>query len=1275
MAIAVSNPTAATGRTTAGEVLKGRYHYLRQDLTFLKELASVPENRVALSALPAPDSRVKRALLEERSSLIRDRLPHMAVTDETYPLPKHPDGSVPITTLRVDGVPIRPEGAKRKGNAVFLQRTFGSRKPQDLGDELDALLATMDPATVREALMSRVFTSGTLEGFKARLALISSDKCQSIKKVLGTTHRQQMRHLDRLLPVDVNKLPNWNGGDGDLMELLKTVTITKHASAGAPYWKKKGDCMEAIFHTVEYICMAMKEGNVTKVLQENPELFVIECKNKPDRYEVDKLDSKTRPIFNPPAHFGMLASFLMQGMSDAMHKVGGDVPTCNAYGWSAAKGGITRLVEDVKRRKKAGERGWCYVYSDDGDLYINTGGKLWRVSPDIKQMDSCVDYDTVEITWDYVRHCYQTKHGESPFWNMVIEMLKSYFKHPRIMISGTQLYTKNPDGLLSGSVGTTLYGTVKSAACYTDMLEAHVQNPAQLLNATYVSRYMKEHYGLTLKEGTWAPELVNLDPVPAYLDPQGVLHNAEDALYGDGKFLGTQYVYVATEKGKDWMPWTSDKDWASCILTPRAELDQASTTARQRLQFDRLRGYLTTGAVFSPAIYEACKYWVDRIPGEVILMQPQGTMPPEGILLGDEGQDFEYPTPEFMPDPFWVYDIYATPGHTFDRPHTQIFRPNVLSQLSEMRQEKRKVRLLFNKAEQKVEAVPFAPNAPLTIGVEMDVVKEEPQKIAESHWKGPPPVRAEERPSAIPIPGYPLDLAMEQTERQAALAALHIPPPPDFAPMKEHEVITLYEARHMVDGPPAPVPVTWRTGERSSDLVHYPTPGGMVQMKPMHADLLADYMDPYIAKFVAIPPDMSPNSAFNKIMAGNKITGKFKFSQRPIKGRSTQRIRGEYMVCRFVHVVEEGVSKTVTSDPQLVQVWEGDSRRDVKDSLQAYVLNKNKVLGSRALEKEQSKDWALGATASKVPFSAVAGDKRPAPPPVLAKPHCPTTIPVEDMAGNVTMSGVLPAGPDDVDLSVVLPPPPEFAILDEDVKRLTAPPPPPELTYRPDPAMDQLIRKLDVVEEAKALPSLPITYQPYEPVIRVEPDTPQADEAAAAHPPRVNDLETYLSRLYRSPNRTYTVSSEEDTQFENVITVVDEDSKKNTYLGLTQVEEVFRRVGEWTTGNSPLQPHNTPDYQAVDFLRKLLTKTATKLRKNGGKENKPANEAEEKAPRLPPRQTGPPPKRPPKAGRLRDGEPPRRPHGNRNRRDWTPEPRDPRTRNRFDMDKGRRQRY
>lgn len=1020
MAINVSNPTSASGRKTIAEILEGKFYFRRQDLTYLRTLAS--SGRTPLSALVAGPSEIKKSLLTLRDALIRERLPHKQVKEEVYPLAEHPDKVVPLCNLMLNDERLRPQ-INAHGNAVSLTRTFGSSAGRAPNLEIEALLTVFPSDEVERALMAKVHTGGTLEGFKKRLALLSSSSCRSVNDVLGASPLSRNKVLERLLPVDTSLLPDWERGD-DLLELIKDTKLTAQSSTGAPLWGKKGECLEQMAYLTELFFTHMRAGTLDTLLKEQPEMFVIEVKNKIDRYDVDKLNDKTRPYVNPPAYLTIPFSWLCQHFCHALYKVGGDRPTANAYGWSAAQGGITNLVEDVKRREKAGERGWCYAYGDDGDVYMKVHGTLYRVSPDIKQMDSCVDFDTIRATLEYIKHCYGSAWGESPIWTAYLDVLLSVMEKPRLLVSGTKLYTKPADGLLSGIVGTTLFDTVKAAACYTDLLERHAQNPSDLMDEAYVARFMLARYGLVLKPGTWTPVPVQLDPEPAQWTEDGFLSDPEEALYGPGKFLGVNYVRAQGPKGPEWLPWLPEEDWLSCLLSPRSMLDQKmSITSYQRLMFDRIRGYLTTGAVFSRRVKLALDYWCDQLPGEVILMQPQGTTPPEGILLGEDS-DFTYPVPEFYPTREWVFDIYSQPGNKYDRPAQPLFTEEVIAQVSEVRKLKRKIKLDFSAEKGEVVVSDYVPKTePLDVTIGLAMVKVPPTPKLETSWKGPTPKRVAEAPQSVPIPGVPIDMAYTQTETEARKAFAKAPPVPVFAQNRAVAPVSLLSEHE------GKVPVVCRTTMGGTPLVHPPTMGGVVGPRlELNATLKDEFLACRLTKFVNIPPKMQPASAAHTILNKNLYHPEWTFQSIHEGGRTY--VRGLLKVIPREDRIRDKVSHTHLARDQgkVVQSWEGANGVQIRESFYIWICAHNRSLGNKALETVQSKDWSLAADAQKVPLSAYVHDPRPPPLPELDLPECPATVPYENAGGVVQMiaSAVLAEAPQ-AHPEDIIPPPPEFS--------------------------------------------------------------------------------------------------------------------------------------------------------------------------------------------------------------------------------------------------------
>lgn len=1061
MAINVSNPTSCTGRQTLEEAMRGVMLRRRQDLAYLNEIAKAPGARRSLSTRAlAPAQEVKAMLDEWGMAVDAVRVEHTVgskkdYTGDDWNLPKHPDGAVPLCNLMYGGQPIRPTQRSMRGNCVEVTRRFGGVNPPV--DPLRALRGALDGAMVREALLEKVYTGGTQEGFNTRLALISSSHARSIyggdKSGSFLSRKKRWAVLDRLLPVDNTKLPDWHGDTEGLFGLLKTVKITRSSSAGAPYWTTKGDALEKINSVIALLMEHVEAGTVDKLMKEQPELFVIECKNKADRYDVGALKSKTRPYFNPPAHFGFLMSFLMQGFSKALIKCGNGVPTWNAYGWSAAHGGIERLIRHVQAALKDSP-GTGLVYGDDGDLYFKHGGRIFRVSPDARQMDSCVDTDAIELAWDWVEHKYTQQHGPNASWSALIRLFKHLMLKPMIMVAGTCLYTKEASGLMSGMVGTTLIDGLKASVAYAELLEAHVADRGPLMREDYVASWLLERHGLVVKPGTWSPEPVNFDPVPLELTQEGYAIPSAENLYGSGTFLGIQYCYIVGPKRPTWVPWLPEKQWCSALLAPRDSGEDSrsrlSQTGRQRLNYDRIRGYLTTGAALSP-VREALHLWTDNLEGAVILMEPHGMTPPEGLLFGDPdvSGEFEFPSPDFYPSWKWVVDLYAPPDNQFGAGAETIFSEEVMAQVHDLRRECRVMHIKLRRGEggfvPEVRDGPQPPIEPPSVDIPRDDIPK-PVLDGVSHWNGHVPERAKipaTRPY-IPIPGAPYDLQLEQTREQAFLTAAHAQAVTIQEQAVGHNVKPLEQARLMFDhGGPVKFPQKMIDSSGTVPLVHPPTLGGILA-DAVHLDakgnpkreaedgvpgtiLVHDALQSRLKLAdmkVGNLPTVNDIATQLLHLSGLKPVWQFKQAEpipdpsQPGTRAKLQRVTGVLSVAsvEYESVEVDGVrvgSKARVHKPVQVQIWSGASQKQIKLAFAMFMVAVHRGQAAHkarlALNEPLTADWVSTIEALPPPpeFANVE-DPLPtqkAPPPEAFSARQPVTVAIQTVKG-FTLNGL-----------------------------------------------------------------------------------------------------------------------------------------------------------------------------------------------------------------------------------------------------------------------------
>lgn len=573
-------------------------------------------------------------------------------------------------------------------------------------------------------------------------------------------------------------------------------------------------------------------------------------------------------------------------------------------------------------------------------------------------------------------------------------------------MSGTQLYTKPADGLLSGVVGTTLFDTVKSAVAYSSLLEAHDHNPSLLLNVEHVTKWLLENHGLVVKEGTWDPEPLDLGVAPCGMRRDGSLEAPELSLFGSGKFLGVQYVYVAGPQRPEWMPYLPDGDWVSAILAPRDSAigEKKSTTALHRLAFDRIRGYLVTGAIFSAEVRSALHYWLDRIPGEAILMQPQGTTPPEGVLLGHESE-WEYPTPEFIPSVHWVWDIYASEGNLYGAGPIQVFADFVLEQISEMRAQDRRIKISMRGGVTKV--TPYEDETPELPRILPQSTKETNPKLTTA-WKGETPVTAKDPRQRIALRetgAVPRDLLKpHQTDTEAVAYDVKARPKDQLLHqlVKDDNLKPLSFYATAVDGGPVSIPGVMVAKEQGNPIVHPPTKEGLLPpiVTPHDTPVLMDDNLPDLKVLADLPP--LPAAAVERILALEGFQYKWKTH---VESKLIERagvrtsVQVVYAQMQLVKLTPVGAGAVMTKSPPFTaQLWKGRSLAAIKAAFWALVLSRNKAKLEPMAAKKTARDWSFPADRSKVPYSEFDGIE----PPYAAKnPLNPRPVFIENRAGVV----------------------------------------------------------------------------------------------------------------------------------------------------------------------------------------------------------------------------------------------------------------------------------
>nr|4XHA_A Chain A, RNA-dependent RNA polymerase [Thosea asigna virus]4XHA_B Chain B, RNA-dependent RNA polymerase [Thosea asigna virus]4XHI_A Chain A, RNA-dependent RNA polymerase [Thosea asigna virus]4XHI_B Chain B, RNA-dependent RNA polymerase [Thosea asigna virus]5CX6_A Chain A, RNA-dependent RNA polymerase [Thosea asigna virus]5CX6_B Chain B, RNA-dependent RNA polymerase [Thosea asigna virus]5CYR_A Chain A, RNA-dependent RNA polymerase [Thosea asigna virus]5CYR_B Chain B, RNA-dependent RNA poly len=644
-----SNPVIAPTRLSLEAMLAERAMVARQDLAGLKrKLAGA--DRVLAPQSPEQCGRESaqaqaRSVTSELKSAVKEAqgLEHQTL-DFLEQL-----GEYPVCGILHGDHPVHPSGTHNNNGKVSVKRQFAAGV--NTSDALTCAFRFEDSDLVRETALKTTYTDGTWAGFVQRLKMQTTRKC--------VQEKVSRKLLKQLFPYDPQKLVDVSG---ELSELVLGIKTNAIASAGPPYWRTKRDALPDMLDCVlPLLYDHIVRKDLTTLRNKHPELFLAECKNKTDRYEVESLGEKTRPYFSHPFHLSALVSVLSQSFSGALKIMTEDSTSFNAYGFSWTNGGAEDLAIWARQAGEAGKKPpRIACYGDDTDIYYRKDGKLYRICPDFKQMDGSVDATTIEAVVDYVVDAHVKQYPTArQFWEEVGKLWVEMATQSPFLIDGTKVYRKmQKDGLMTGVVGTTLFDTVKSALAYNDWADQLMFGSLNLLEEKYAIEFFKNKHGLVIKEGTWKPALVNEDP-------------GFGELWTEQKFLGLQLKVVRRENEKVYVPNLPFEDWLTMWVTPRSKYRSKETeTMRERTLFDRARGLLVTGAVFDERARGLMGAVINSTAPEVVCMRVQEGggrgAPPAYAFLTRDGV-FEFPISDGYPSYDWVVSLYSR-DHPCDMP-------------------------------------------------------------------------------------------------------------------------------------------------------------------------------------------------------------------------------------------------------------------------------------------------------------------------------------------------------------------------------------------------------------------------------------------------------------------------------------------------------------------------------------------------------------------------------------------------------------------------------
>nr|UYL94322.1 MAG: putative RNA-dependent RNA polymerase [Inari permutotetravirus] len=641
-----SNPVMTSDRSTVSEILERSSGVKRQDLAYLGEVARTAKREILRCTPTYPPLEVRQILADFKAQT--PSVPNVKEGDLDPEVFEEVMEKMPVCGLMDSaGQPLHPPGKNQRGGYVTTTRQFGLTPGLPLG--LAEVAAIFGPKVCER---KHIYTSGTWAGFTTRLKEQMSRKTVPVftamsrsvgAKKLGLNAALDM--LDKWMPRSPNN--NWPGIHGTIADaLLDGIKVTSNASAGAPYWRNKGECMEQIVDVgLPLFVRAIKDNSLGDLWRKNPEMFLCEVKNKLDRYKIDELTSKTRPYVSVPAHVAFLVSMLSQGFQETLHTFEKNPVSSNAYGFSSTNGGLEKMVVWMEG---ADERGRVCAYGDDARIAVRVKGKIWIVDPDFKQMDGSIDSKDIELTIEWIlRHVRKDLGDETPhFWQSVAQVWKFMAVNPHFIVDGTKIYRKKSrNGLMTGIPGTTLFDTVKSVAVWNLYLDHARQAGFSPLDEGRATAFMKEN-GLIIKPGTWNPA-----QLPEYRDGQ---------LMTDHKFLGMQILCLEKYNRFIFVPTLPMEEALEMLVVQKDnpfQMERVSRTCQRRTLYERMRGLYITFGFSIPEIEEAIHNVVNSLPPEIILMQIQSGSGerPEHITL----QDFNYPDSSGFPTREYCYNLYA----------------------------------------------------------------------------------------------------------------------------------------------------------------------------------------------------------------------------------------------------------------------------------------------------------------------------------------------------------------------------------------------------------------------------------------------------------------------------------------------------------------------------------------------------------------------------------------------------------------------------------------
>lgn len=618
----VQNPNA---KMTLAEMLKAAGDGIAIESRSDKEQKNQEKNVVSGLGnynFPKRDE-MPKALTEQKIKLALAQIPKSVMT--------------PVAPVKM--VPADPNFGRKGVGLVTNNITYGSVKAdtgmlsilkQKLFEKNDILLPEKQKEwnAELEKATHYIVTNGPSSGLYVRIVqgAISTRKEVKLEKKLLVKMFLKSFGVDKTNFVQMAE----QGPDS----FIESVEVNINANSGYPRQQMKQSIIVPMYADAIEVWNAIAQGRLSKDMQERPEYYLVQLKNKMDRYKRDEVAKKIRPYYVYPGHLALLYSMVIQNLASTFQTFDKKSSSNLAIGFSWNYGGGQRLYDWINTRTELFN--WISFSDDALWVIVLPNGEKWILCPDVVHMDMSLQNSIGTQFYEAVTGVFGTEMG--PTWQGVFR-LNCVTAFQTTVNMGHALCYFLREMLHTGVPGTSYFDQ------FASMLVAEVVVPKVLkyLKANdragfkeNVQKQLKEDMGLEFKPATM--KMYQFKPGrPSY----------------DFTFLGQTLTQVKGGKEMEYVPKTPLESVFRGLVLPRRTYD--TPTQRVSAYMERYRGVIASGGMHYPELYEAVKFYYNSF-------RTGGYEPRSELVEVDGTIELPFADLEF-PSLAWIFNLYLSPDN------------------------------------------------------------------------------------------------------------------------------------------------------------------------------------------------------------------------------------------------------------------------------------------------------------------------------------------------------------------------------------------------------------------------------------------------------------------------------------------------------------------------------------------------------------------------------------------------------------------------------------